>query len=91
MPPRRYQRIRHDDSGIVFVFAYDRTHPELLHIWARHLVSPSTAIDTFFEGGRDTTWNERRQRYETYSIDHGLYWFWLDPERAVMVISCFRQ
>lgn len=90
MPPRRYRRIRHEDSGLVFVFAYDDADPEILHIYARHLVSPGAAIDTFFEGADDTTWNERRNRFETYSADHGLFWFWLETERVVMVISCFR-
>jgi hypothetical protein len=90
VPPRRYQRVRDNDSGLVFVFAYDTADPEVLHIFARHLVSSDTAIDTFFDGADDTSWNQRRERFESYSADHGLYWLWLEPQRVVMVISCFR-
>jgi hypothetical protein len=89
MPRRRYQRVAHPESGLVFVFAYDSTDPELLHIFARHTTSPEDAIDAFFEGTEDTLWNERYRRYETYSTTHGLFWYWIKPGEVVMVVSCF--
>jgi hypothetical protein len=82
-----YQRIF--EQGICFVFKYDDDAPELLHIFARHLTSVDDALNTFFEGTRET-WNERFARFETYSATHGLFWFWIEEERVVMVVSCFR-
>jgi hypothetical protein len=90
MPQPRYYRQRDDASGLIFVFRYDPDAPELLHIFARHATVPDDAIDAFFEGADDTTWNDQRRRFETYSADYGLYWFWLEPQRVVMVITCFR-
>jgi hypothetical protein len=83
----RYKQV--EEAGIRFVFKYDDDAPDLLHIYARHLTSIDDALDTFFEG-RQESWNEERSRFETYSGSHGLFWFWLEKDRAVMVISCFR-
>ena len=83
----RYKQVEED--GIRFVFKYDDDAPDLLHIYARHLTSVDDVLDTFFEGQQES-WNEERSRFETYSESHGLFWFWLETDRAVMVISCFR-
>lgn len=78
-----------EEGGIRFVFKYDEDAPELLHIYARHLTSVEDAVDTFFDGTTET-WNAARSRFETYSNTHGLFWFWIEEERVVMVVSCFR-
>jgi len=85
-----YTRITDSKSGLVFVFAPDADAPELLHIFARHATEPADAIETFFDSSAEMTWNHERQRTETYSATHGLYWFWITPNQVVMVISCFR-
>lgn len=90
MPQGRYARVLDESSGLIFVFAYDRTDPDLLHIFARHTTSIDEAIGTFFADDADTAWNEQRARFESYSESHGLFWFWLEEDRTVMVISCFR-
>jgi hypothetical protein len=82
----RYRQVEED--GIRFVFKYDESAPELLHIFVRYLTSIDDALDTYFGGG--TVWNEARERFETRSETHGLSWFWLEPGHAVMVILCFR-
>ena len=78
-----------EEGGIRFVFRYDYDAPELLHIFARHLTSIDDALDTFFDGTTEV-WNERHTRFETYSQTHGLFWFWIEEGRVVMVVSCFR-
>jgi hypothetical protein len=83
----RYKQV--EDGGFRFVFKYDDDAPELLHIFARHLTSIDDAISTFFDG-EEETWNQEFRRFETYSKTHGLLWFWLEEDRVVMVISCFR-
>ncbi len=48
------------------------------------------ALDVFFSG-MERTWNEEFERYESSNETHGLYWFWLDEgKKVVMVVSCFR-
>ena len=84
---RKYKAV--EEQGLRFVFAYDDDAPDLLHIYVRHLTSIDDALDTFFNG--QTNWNEDRKRFETYTDAHGLFWFWLEPDRVVMVISCFKQ
>lgn len=87
MGSSRYKRLK--ANGVLFVFSYDKTAPDLLHIFVRHLVEPSHAIETFFDG--ETTWNAKHKRFETYTKSHGLYWFWLNEKKKhVMVISCFK-
>ena len=83
----RYKQVEED--GIRFVFKYDDDAPDLLHIYARHLASIDDALDTFFEGEQES-WNEERSRFETYSATHGLFWFWIEQDWVVMVVSCFR-
>ena len=83
----RYKQV--EEAGTRIVFKYDDDAPELLHIFARHLTTIDDALDTFFEGEVET-WNEERGRFETYSATHGLFWFWLEQDKVVMVISCFR-
>lgn len=74
--------------GIKFVFKYDDAAQDLLHIYVRHLTTPQDAVNTFFSAR--ATWNEEFNRFETFSASHGLFWFWLEEEKTVMIISCFR-
>lgn len=83
---RKYKNV--EEQGLRFVFAFDDDAPELLHIYVRHLTSIDDALDTFFNG--QAQWNEERQRFESYTDTHGLLWFWIEPEKVVMVISCFK-
>jgi hypothetical protein len=83
---RKYKTV--EEHGHRFVFAYDDDAPDLLHIYVRHLTSVDDALDTFFNG--QTKRNEEQQRFETFTDTHGLFWFWIEPEKVVMVISCFR-
>lgn len=72
----------------IFYFKYDISDSTILHIYARHLTEPKDAIITFFSA--DPIWNEKRKRFETYSENHGLYWFWLNQnDKKVMIVSCF--
>jgi hypothetical protein len=89
MPSPRRKFDKYFSKGIEFYFKYDDVAPELLHIYARHLTTPSEAIETYFHG--KTTWNERYKRFETVSATHGLFWLWLDENSKVLVISCFRN
>ncbi len=83
-----YRRVRGCEH--VFVFKYDDTNPPMLHIWVRHLTSPPDAVRAFFEG--KTIWNGEHQRFETHTATHGLYWYWRDEaKKVVMVITCFRR
>lgn len=76
--------------GVRFIFRIEPGH-DVLHIYARHLTTPVDAIRTFFAGHPErTVWNEQHRRFETYTDTHGLFWFWRDEGRTVMVISCFR-
>ena len=88
MRQRRFYRIRDRSTGLIFVFKVDEDAPELLHIYARHVTTPEEAIDTFIRG--ETTWNEERQRFETSTDTHCVFWFWLQQDAIVMVVSCFR-
>lgn len=83
----RYKVIRSD--GHTFVFAYDEVAPDLLHIFARHLMHPHQAIDVFFEGEVDV-YNQEFDRHETRYERFVLYWCWINEERkVVLVITCF--
>lgn len=88
MRQRRFVRARDRQSGIVFVFKMDEDAPEMLHIYARHLTAPEEAIDTYFRG--ETVWNAERRRFETSTETFCLFWFWLEQDAVVMVVSCFR-
>ncbi len=82
-----YERIRCNE--FTFVFKYDEDNPEMLHIFARHSTTPDEAIQLFFT--EDAVWHEERERFENHSQTHGLYWFWRDEDKkVVMVISCFK-
>lgn len=81
-----YKRV--EENGIQFVFKYDDDARELLHIYARHLTSIDDALDTFF--GTRAKWNNDQKRFESYTETHGLFWFWLEENKTVMVISCFK-
>jgi len=84
----RYVSTVDDQTGIRFVFKTDPADPEMLHIYARHLTNEDDALETFFEG--ETTRNTRYERFETFTDTHGLYWNWIEHDRVVRVISCFR-
>ncbi len=76
------------DDGVTFVFKYEETDPTILHIFARHLMEPEDAINTWFDG--TPAWNAQYQRWETYHTGIGIYWFWIDEvAEVVMIISCF--
>ncbi|MEK7434350.1 MAG: hypothetical protein AABZ74_14555 [Cyanobacteriota bacterium] len=78
-----------EEENIKFFFKYDSsTKDKLLHIWVRHLTTIENALDVFFEND-NTTWNENHSRFESFSETHGLYWFWLEENKKVMIISCF--
>lgn len=78
------------ENGIKFVFKYDDEAPDLLHIFARHLMTIDDALDLFFD--EKPVWNKEFERYENYSDTQGLYWFWLNEQRkTVMIVSCFRR
>ncbi len=83
-----YRRVR--GHGIVFYLKYDDENPELLHIFVRHLADADDALDVFFDPDRQDTWNPERQRWESRSATHELYWMWLEEGRKVLVITCFR-
>jgi hypothetical protein len=76
------------ENGITFLFKYEPEAPELLHIYVRHLTTVDDALDVYFT--TTPKWNEERNRFENYSETHGIYWFWLDENKKVMMITCFR-
>lgn len=84
----QYENYTDQASGIRFVFKRDSVDPELLHFFVRHATSPEEAIETFF--ATEPRWNEKRQRFETYAAAHGVFWYWIEPRRVVMVVSCFK-
>lgn len=79
-----------DAGGERFRFYYDVDLPEVLHIVLRHGTTPDEAIRTFFEG-ETRPWNDSRERFETVSNTHGLYWTRHTHDRSVIVISCFAR
>jgi hypothetical protein len=83
-----YRRVR--GNGVTFVFKTEPGHPDLLHIYARHLTTEQDAVNTFFAADDRSVWNAAAERWETQSNTHLLYWFWLEEGSTVMVISCFR-
>ncbi|HEY9680463.1 MAG TPA: hypothetical protein V6C86_02630 [Oculatellaceae cyanobacterium] len=76
------------ENGIRFVFKMDEVDPDMLHIYARHLTTIDDALDVYFDS--EPSWNEQFERFENYTDTHGLYWFWLDEPKVVMIVSCFR-
>ena len=86
MIPKKYLIRRY--KKYTFFFKYEPSHPDLLHIWVRHMKEPKHAIKTFLEG--EHTWNEKYERFETTSSTNTIYWFWLsEKENKIMIISCF--
>ncbi len=82
-----YRRVR--DQGITFYFKYDDQHPELLHIYVRHLTNIDDALDVFFDPQRHDDWDEEHQRWESRTTSHALYRFWLEEGKKIVVITCF--
>lgn len=85
----KFKQVR--ERGIRFVFKYDVDAPDLLHIYARHLTTIDDALDVFFDPSATQTYNAEHQRYERYGRSHGLFWFWLERDAVVMVITCFSE
>lgn len=79
-----------EDGGERFRFYYDLDVPEVLHVTVRHGTTPEEAIRTFFEG-EERPWDEARQRFETATDTHGLYWTRHPHDGSVIVISCFER
>ncbi len=82
---RVYERYSYEEWVFVFKVEYDQ--PGMLHIWARHLKTKDDAIRIWLEG--TDKWNEEYNRYETSLDSEHLYWFWLEVDKVIMVISCF--
>lgn len=83
-----YKRLK--VNGITFVFKYEADHPELLHIFVRHLKEPDDAIYIFFNG--QTQWNGSQDLWETVIDGEFIWWFWIDEkEKVVMIVSCFDE
>lgn len=81
-----YKRVR--ARGVTFVFKYEDDHPEILHIFARHLKEPDDAIEIFFAGL--TFWKSEQGLWETRCHGEAVWWFWIDEsEKVVMIVSCF--
>ncbi len=87
MEKRRFASKTDPETGIRFVFKYDPDDPTVLHIYARHGTTVADAIATFKTGV--TAWNDQYGRFETLSETHGLFWYWIEEARVVMVITCF--
>jgi hypothetical protein len=84
----RYLNLR--SGGITFVFKYESDQPGMLHIFARHLKEPDDAIYIFFNG--ETSWNSAQGLWETILDSEGLWWYWIDESKKVMmVVSCFDE
>lgn len=88
--PNRYFRVSEDEH--VFVFKFDPSDPEQLHITVRHLTTVDDALDAFFDPDGKTRWNKRHKRFETYTASHTLYWYWIDEAgKVVMIVSCISE
>lgn len=75
-------------NNYTFYFKHEPELPELLHIYVRHLTNTTDAISTFFLG--TVRWNKKRNRFETTSNSHCLYWTWLDEKNLkILIITCF--
>ncbi|MBX9772698.1 MAG: hypothetical protein K2X29_15070, partial [Candidatus Obscuribacterales bacterium] len=74
----------YDYESYRFVFKYDDDFSEMLHIWVRHLKTEEDAVRIWLEGAEES-WNEKFQRYETYTDEEGLYWIWLQKNKVIMV------
>lgn len=90
MPYRAKRR-----EGITFLFATDEVDPDLLHIFARHMMSPEQAIDAWFNYDEEH-WNEQFSRFESWWWQPNgwaiaVYWFWRKKDDVVVVISCFYE
>ncbi len=84
---KRFQVVKAQEH--TFLFKYDKDAPELLHIYVRHLTEISDALIVFFKHTTNT-WNVQHQRFESFTETHGLYWFWKDEgKKIVVVITCF--
>lgn len=59
--------------------------------WSGELGVRCVGLNTFFDPAAQAVWNESHRRYETRSSTHVLLWFWLEENRRVLVITCFRR
>ncbi len=86
---QRYHRRRVE--GHTFIFKYDDVDSSQLHIFVRHLCTPETAVDTFFDA-TETRYCDLYRRFESSTDSHAVYWFWRDEDsKVVMIITCFRR
>jgi len=84
---KRFQVVK--ARGYTFILKYDAAAPDILHIFARHLTGIPDVLDVFFNH-TSKMWNEDHDRFETFTKTHGLYWFWRDEKKkVVVVITCF--
>ena len=82
-------------KGVTFVFSYDNTAPGLLQIYARHLMTPSQAIEAWFNYDEEE-WNSKFERFESkWNSAAGwivIYRYWIEEQKKVLMIaSCFRE
>ena len=78
--------IRHEASGLLFRFFYDRVDSSRLHIVARWGVQPEQAIATYFDAGVRIVWIDRKRCYESAGSSHTLVWLWGDAAHSVVVV-----
>lgn len=71
-----------------YLFAYDKEHTDMLHIYVRHLTTPPMAISAFLYG--TPFWNAQHQRFESRWNSITLSWVWFkNKPNAIRIISCF--
>jgi hypothetical protein len=78
-----------ESGGMLFRFYLDREHSSVLHIYARHGMEISDALELFFDA--EAHWNEQHRRFENLIGDRVLYWAWKRPSEEVIVITCFER
>ena len=83
----KYFRVTDPPSGLVFVFKFEPGFPGMLHIYARHLKAPNDAIEVWLAGSH---WRDQvHQRYVAVHAGQEILWYWIVPDRVVMVVSCY--
>lgn len=86
---KKYEVVKYEDFK--FFFKYESDPPGMLHIYARGLFEPEDAIEVWFEGTEEVE-NIEFNRFETYTEQRGIYWYWLnEKEGKIMTISCFQR
>jgi hypothetical protein len=83
----RFKNVR--TRGLTLVFKFEEDYPDLLHIWARHRKTEQDAMFIFFNG--KTRRNDEHDCWETKFGTEILWWFWIEENKVVMIISCFDE